>query len=220
MLTVNQLFSGPVAESLPTSISAFPHHRERSGSISSFAYYAGEDEVENLENEDSYLSDFSAAYWAEADARLENGHFDDSLGDESEGSLLLSRSQSTDEYSLSRRTSFQSRASARSRLIRRDSLLSSTSGGFGPRTSQKVYMASEDLTIVIAGFRNSRLGTIFYNFSCVFTVGLAYLFLRWLPKLRIRLIGIRCPLSECDWVVVEVRNGCDMHTSQSTSRTD
>ena len=221
MLTVNQLFSGPVAESLPTSISAFAHNRERTSSLSSFAYYAAqEEEVEILDNGDSCLGDFSAAHWPEADAYLENDHFDDSLADDSEGSLLLSRRQSADEYSWSRRASVQSRASARSRLVRRDSLLSCTSGGFGPRTSQKVYIASEDLTIVIAGFRTSRPGMMFYNFSCVFSAGLAYLLLRWLPKLRIRIIGIRCPLSECDWVVVEVCNGCDRHTPQSTSRTD
>lgn len=70
--------------------------------------------------------------------------------------------------------------------------------------SQKIYMSSEDLTIAIAGFRTGHLRSFVYNLLCVLSLGTAYLLLRWLPKWRIRLLGIPTPLCECNWVVVEV----------------
>lgn len=79
------------------------------------------------------------------------------------------------------------------------------------RVSQKLYIASEDLTIVIAGFNTSLLGYIAYLTLCVATAGLAYLLLRWMPRWRIRLVGSSAKLSSCAWVVIEVRcNGGDV----------
>lgn len=65
-------------------------------------------------------------------------------------------------------------------------------------------MVSEDLTIVIAGFRTSKPGYAAYVFLCVTTLGLAYLLLRWLPRWQVKLIGEPCPLHDCEWVVLEV----------------
>ncbi|KAJ0305094.1 hypothetical protein Brms1b_010927 [Colletotrichum noveboracense] len=42
----DELFSGPMAESLPTSVSAFSHRRPRADSTTSFAYYQDEDDLE------------------------------------------------------------------------------------------------------------------------------------------------------------------------------
>lgn len=38
-----QLYSGPIAESLPSSISAFSHRRSRADSTTSFIYYEGDE---------------------------------------------------------------------------------------------------------------------------------------------------------------------------------
>lgn len=90
-----------------------------------------------------------------------------------------------------------------SRLLRTDSGRTEASGrGYG-RASQKLYMVNEDLTIVIAGFRTSRVGYAAYIFLCIATFGLAYLLLRWIPRWQVKLIGKSCPLRECEWVVLE-----------------
>lgn len=75
----------------------------------------------------------------------------------------------------------------------------------GGRISQKIYIVTEDLTIVISGFATSLFGYVVYISLCVLTCGIAYLVLRWLPRWRVRLTGVHAPLKECSWVVVEVR---------------
>lgn len=72
------------------------------------------------------------------------------------------------------------------------------------RLTQKVYIVSEDLTIVIAGFSTSSTGLALYSLLCVITLGFAYILLRWLPRWRVRLIGKPTPLRLCQWVAVEV----------------
>lgn len=64
-------------------------------------------------------------------------------------------------------------------------------------------MVNEDLTIVIAGFRTSRLGMALYVLACILTGGLAYLLFRWLPRWYVAVLGRPHPLRECDWVVIE-----------------
>lgn len=73
------------------------------------------------------------------------------------------------------------------------------------RLNQKIYIASEDLTVVFAGFTTSTIGLIVYVTLCIFTLGSAYLLFRWLPRLRVRLVGKPTPLRKCKWVAVEVR---------------
>ena len=73
------------------------------------------------------------------------------------------------------------------------------------RISQQIYIAAEDLTIVVAGFTTSRVGYAIYLAACFLTFGIGWLVLRWLPRWRVRLTGKATPLAECDWVVVEVR---------------
>ncbi|KAJ2900185.1 hypothetical protein MKZ38_002544 [Zalerion maritima] len=202
----DELFSGPMAESLPTSTSAFAHQRQRSDSVTTFSYY-DEDQDPESPDDDAYLSDFSAAHfpphaqdWEQQDG---DAQFDDSFEDESEESGLPSRRQSINNYDPNRRSSLLSRGSVQARLLRRDSLISSTSAGVDGRKSQKVYMSSDDFTIVIAGFRTDRLRSVLYNMLCISSVGTAYLLFRWLPRWRIRFLGVKSPLYECKWVAVE-----------------
>lgn len=72
------------------------------------------------------------------------------------------------------------------------------------RLNQKIYIASEDLTIVFAGFSTSFAGYLIYTTLCVLTFGFAYLLLRWLPRWRVGLIGRPTPLRKCQWVAIEV----------------
>ncbi|RMD41460.1 hypothetical protein DV735_g3675, partial [Chaetothyriales sp. CBS 134920] len=75
--------------------------------------------------------------------------------------------------------------------------------GDGGNFSQKLYIEAEDLTMVIAGFTTSSLGVLVYTLICLVTAGIGYLVFRWIPRWRVRLVGVPAPLRKCGWVVVE-----------------
>jgi hypothetical protein len=187
----DEVFGGPMAESVPTSLSSFAHRggRGRADSTASFTYYQ-DDEDENLpstsEDDSAILDEESALDYSQDDSTdLEAGDMDD----------------------IRRTSSAYSRASVHDHLLRRDSGRTEGSNfDRGHRTSQKIYVVMEDLTIVVAGFRTSTLGGVLYAMICVLTLGLGWLLLRWLPRLHVRLVGKPSPLGECSWVVIEVRS--------------
>jgi cation-transporting ATPase 13A2 len=192
----DELFSGPIAESLPTSTSAFAHHRRRADSIASFSYY-------NEEDDNSGLLDLDD----ERRSSIDPGDFPvfDGASDDDEDMDALEEGHLRDDYALHRRQSGVSITSASARLLRSDSMATATSGRLsGGRTSQKIYLPNEDMTIVVAGFSDSAPALWAYHFLCVLTFGLFYLVLRWLPRWYIRFVGKPCALGECEWVVVEV----------------
>jgi cation-transporting ATPase 13A2 len=183
----DEMFAGPMGESVPTSVSSFAHRRQRADSTTSFTYYPNDEEEEPLppsENDSAILDDESELHFEEdSSADLEAG-----------------------ELSTMRRTSSGcSRNSVHDRLLRSDSARTEGSVlGRGHRSSQKIYIVNEDLTIVVAGFQTSRLGFSIYLTICLVTFGLGYLLLRWLPRWQVRLVGSQCPLRDCTWVVIEV----------------
>lgn len=188
-----------MAESLPTSLSAFSHRRQRADSTASFAYY---NEEEN-EPERRILYDEDGVMPFDIDETP----FDIQEDGEESSELELENGNSYDDYAMHRRSSTlsrMSRTSVHARLIRSDSGVTDASGLGHSRVSQKLHMVSEDLTIVIAGFRTSKPGYAAYLFICIATLGLAYLLLRWLPRWQVKLIGEPCPLHDCQWVVLEV----------------
>lgn len=128
---------------------------------------------------------------------------DDGDDDEYESSDRDYRISHEDDVIHHRRSSTYSRSSVHARLLRRDS--DATVGSFmhRGRTTQKIYMVNEDLTIVVAGFRTSGIGSAIYMLLCVLTCGIAYLLFRWLPRWYVGLLGKACPLRECDWVIIE-----------------
>ena len=92
-------------------------------------------------------------------------------------------------------------------LTRRASGRSGTSGmRVEARKSQKLYVVSEDITFVMAGFTTSRIGFAVYLGLCICTLGLAYLALRWLPRWKVNIVGTPAALRECSWLVIEVRS--------------
>jgi cation-transporting P-type ATPase 13A2 len=184
-----------MSESFPTSTSAFAHRRPRADSNVSFTYY---DDERHSEEEDSETWE----EWAEEDALLEDARQSEDPAAYGDGSDDL---ELGDRHSTRRKSSVFSRSSIGAPLLRRTSTESNWSDArrSGGRTSQKAYIATEDLTIVIAGFRTSPIRLGLYFAICVLTGGLGYLLLRWLPRWRVRLIGYPAPLRECHWVAVE-----------------
>ncbi|KAK4127694.1 hypothetical protein N657DRAFT_641704 [Parathielavia appendiculata] len=192
----DEVFAGPMAESLPTSVSAFSHRRARADSTASFSFYQDEDESE--ERGETFAPDDRRPLVGD----LDELPFEEDL-EEQEDSIDMERTSNYNDHVFLRRTSTQSRGSVRSRLLRRDSGVSAGSGHSGNRCSQKVYMVNEDLYIVIAGFRTSQTGLAIYALLCLVTGGLAWLVFRWLPRWHVKLVGKQASLRDCQWVVVE-----------------
>lgn len=196
-----QVFSGPMSESVPTSVSAFSHRRHRadsSASLTSFAFYDEDQESEDGLQEDAI---------AEEDGEYE-GYTVEEIEEMEAG--ISSHSSESVSPSPSRRRSSASSRSRKSQdkrpLLRRHSSAGSAGSGIdwrGRRTVQKIYIMTEDLTIVVAGFKTSPIGYGIYAILCAATFGLAWLLFRWLPRWRVWLTGRSTPLKECDWIVVE-----------------
>lgn len=168
---------------MPTSITSFAHRRSRASSAASFTYFPDEEDTQLPSDEEAVLD------WEEDE------RYDEESVDLESGELAPIR----------RTSSAYSRASIGDRLLRSDSARTEGSkGNRGCRVSQKIYILTEDLTIVVTGFRTNMVGFAIYITMCIITFGLGYLLLRWLPRLKVRLIGSSTPLSECNWVVIEV----------------
>ncbi|KAI1636923.1 hypothetical protein F4809DRAFT_641003 [Biscogniauxia mediterranea] len=191
----DELYSGPVAESLPTSLSAFSHRRQRADSVTSFTYY----------NEDDDEQEPHRLYDGEGPLSFDIDEIPFELEDNEEASsgAELDNESAYQDYAMRRRSSTLSRSSVHARLLRTESAKTDASGRAYGRLTQKLHMVNEDLTIVIAGFRTSKPGYLVYIFLCIATLGLAYLVFRWLPRWQVRLIGEACPLRESQWVVLE-----------------
>ncbi|KAF8477462.1 P-type ATPase-like protein [Kalaharituber pfeilii] len=186
----HEVFSGPMSESLPSSVSTFAHRRRsRADSTASFTFF------QDMNNEqlgwpgqdhESVLADGSddEYEYAPSEADLETGGF--------EGT------------SIRRKSSQLRRDSVEDPLLERRDSIKSDSGYRGTkRSTQKIYIMTEDLTIVAAGFTTSRVGSIILIVLSIATFGAVYLLTRWIPKWRIRLVGKPAPLQSCDWIVIE-----------------
>ena len=182
-----QLFSGPISESVPTSVTSFAYQRprQRAGSIVSFTYF--QDEGESPEYSDEAVEDVSD----DDDLLMVNGHRDLEAGIRSPARRKSSEidHDGPDEPLLRRHDSHRS-----------DTQEHEDGGNF----SQKFYIENEDLTMVVAGFTTSTVGYAAYITICCMTAGIGYLVFRWFPRWRISMIGIPTPLKQCTWTVVEV----------------
>lgn len=72
---------------------------------------------------------------------------------------------------------------------------------------QIVDFPQEDLQILITGYSTNTKGLIIYALLCVFSLGLAYLLLRWIPRWRVELLGIPTNLAKSKWLVIEDQYG-------------
>jgi cation-transporting P-type ATPase 13A2 len=176
-----------MSESIPTSITGFAHRRGRADSITSFTYFQEDSEAPEWP-EEAIVADDSD----EVDILDASDHHRDLEA----GSISSKR----------RKFSDRSRGSVDQPLLKRTDSTQSDTRALEARGnfSQKLYIITEDLTIVVAGFTTSTIGLAAYMAICVCTMGLAYLLLRWLPRWRTNLIGSPSPLKACSWVVIEV----------------
>ncbi|KAJ5048337.1 hypothetical protein NUH16_006835 [Penicillium rubens] len=183
----NEVFDGPISESIPSSVVSFAHRRDRAGSTVSFTYFQDEEDFAEWSNEDEDVVDEEG----EDDEESLHGIRDPDL--ESARGSFVSKRMST------------SRDSVEHPLLSR--YLSASSYGrdrrSGSRLNQKVYIASEDLTAVFAGFSTSSGGFAVYIALCILTGGFAWLLFRWLPRWRVKLIGKATPIGKCQWVAIE-----------------
>lgn len=213
----DDIFSGPVSESVPTSTTGFLHRRERAGSTTSFQYYDEDEEMDDdswmeeeaiLDDEENALDHGEVEGQYEERFEDQNGYHEEETNGEGRRSRRPSSKKRRKSSQLSRGSSRPSMQSPRAPLLRNSSTGSRGSNASGDgssdRKTQKLYIQSEDLTIVIAGFDTSVFGFAVYITICILTFGLAYLLFRWLPSWRVRLIGRAAPLGRCGWVVIEV----------------
>ena len=179
-----------MSESVPSSVTGFAHRRSRADSVASFTYFQEDDESPEWSEDQVAVDD------DEPDVDNVKQVEEDPDYDLESASLSPKR----------RKSSGLSRASVDRPLLHRHN--SSKSGAIfdaGARYSQKIYVVSEDLTIVVAGFTTKSFGLVLYFGICALSLGLGFLVLRWLPRWRVRLTGSVRPLRDCDWVVIEVR---------------
>ena len=184
-----QVFAGAMSESIPSSTTGFAHRRSRADSTASFTYL--EDTVESSESSN----------WPDDEAVEDQSGDDDDYADHVDGAI--NSGPSSPER---RKSSGFSRLSVEDPLLYRHDSSKTEASGFSNdgRTIQKIYIVTEDLTVVFAGFTTSRVGYTIYLFICVATLGLGYLLFRWLPRLRVRLVGSPRSLKNCSWVAIEV----------------
>lgn len=177
-----------MSESIPSSITGFAHRRSRADSTVSFTYMQNGEGSPEWTEEDEAVTDQS----------------DEELQDAEEANEFDSSSRSTSLEG--RKYSGVSRVSIEDPLLRRyDSTRTDLSSfGRGGRSNQKIYIVTEDLTILVSGFVTSLAGYACYLALCILSCGLAYLLFRWLPRWRVRLVGEHKLLRDCSWVAVEV----------------
>jgi cation-transporting ATPase 13A2 len=176
-----------MSESVPSSVTGFANRRSRADSVASFTYFEEDDDSPEYPSDEAIID--------ESDDELDGTRKSDY--DLESGSTSPTR----------RKSSGYSRISAEDPLLyRHDSTMTDASGyARHNRTNQKIYVVTEDLTLVVAGFKTKPLGFAMYIILCTITLGLCYLLLRWLPRWRVWLTGSPKPLRSCSWVVVEVR---------------
>lgn len=175
-----------MSESVPSSVTGFAHRHTRSDSVASFAYFEEDDETPE------YLSDEEIV--------------DESDEETDINAQAVGGVESDGLSSPRRQSSGYSRASVEDALLYRHDSTKTDVSAFGrsSRRSQKIYVVTEDLTIVVAGFSTRPLGLAIYILLCTVSFGIAYLLFRWLPHWRVALVGSPISLQDCTWVVVEV----------------
>ncbi|KAJ5610075.1 hypothetical protein N7510_006794 [Penicillium lagena] len=150
----NEVFDGPISESIPSSVVSFAHRRARKDSTVSFTYFQDEEDFAEWPPEDavdmaSEAEDMSVDGFGDADLESARSSFVSKRLSQSRDSVehpLLSRHLSASSYGRDRRT--------------------------GARLNQKIYITSEDLTAVFAGFSTSVTGFALYVALCILTGGL------------------------------------------------
>ncbi|PLN75904.1 hypothetical protein BDW42DRAFT_179820 [Aspergillus taichungensis] len=175
----DEVFDGPISESIPSSVVSFSNRRSRKNSSISFTYLQDEGEHAESSIEDAM----------DTRSEIDRMSFDTSAPNDDSGSKVSSPRGSVEEPLLPRRLSSDS---SHGQTRRRDA-----------RLNHKIHIESEDLTVVVAGFSTDLTGLLIYGVLCILTLGLACLVFRWFPRWRVRLVGRPTRLQTCQWVAIE-----------------
>ncbi len=190
-----------MSESVPSSLTGFTHRRSRADSVTSFTYFQ-----EDQESPD--WPEYEEVFLEQDEEDLDTGkQFEDDV-------------ESVETPPKRRKSSGHSRMSVEDPLLSRHDSTRTDASIFGQsnRTSQKIYVVTEDLTIVVAGFSTRVIGFIAYIAICTLTLGLGYLVFRWIPPWRVWLTGTPKPLRQCTWVVIEVRLSSSWERSKAAAK--
>lgn len=180
----DKMFSGPATDTQHSSAGSFSHRRPRASTSGSFHFFHvsdtyGDQRWDHETNAHAVESDDESTYGA-----------DDSLDDlEANRRRKNLHIRDTIEDPLLQRT--ESQMTAGSRFKENGS------------TTQQFRIESEDLEIVVGGFRTRTVGRLVYYAISVLTLGIGWLALRWFPKWRIGLLGKATPFCEAEWLVIE-----------------
>ncbi|KAL8633948.1 hypothetical protein Q9189_000193 [Teloschistes chrysophthalmus] len=135
--------AGPISESVPSSITGFAHARLRANSRASFTYMQGDEESSDE---------------ADEEAVVDQEHDEPFMIDRARAVESSSRYISLER----RKSSGHSRKSAEDPLLGHRASMRTDQSDWeqGGRISQKIYIVTEDLTIVISGFATSLFGYV------------------------------------------------------------
>ncbi|KAL9065242.1 MAG: hypothetical protein Q9161_008364 [Pseudevernia consocians] len=141
-----EVFAGPISESVPSSVTGFAHRRSRADSVASFTYFQEDDETPEWSEDQAIMDE------EEEDTDFAKQPGED-VGYDLESGIISSQR---------RKSSGFSKSTAEEPLLHRhDSTKTDVSGlGREARSSQKIYVVSEDLTVVVAGFTTNPVGLI------------------------------------------------------------
>lgn len=202
----DEIFSGPTHDLIPSSYSSFHQHshhgRMRRDSMQS--------SLSHTESVHSLSSDRQGSYRPRHDSfsffsptEIENAEGASTVyGDDDDGSIeVFSRTSSPEAEERVHQTYYDDDDSQVE-----EPLLDENMDEFvyrAVRHVQRYYISEEDMRIVCAGYKRSRVRRFCYIALCICTLGIAYLILRWFPRWRIAFIASRCPLGNCDLMMVE-----------------
>jgi len=175
------IFDGPSASSLPTSVTNFAHRGSRTS-------IADEERPTRFFAED--FDSEAEEVLTEIDPEEEDRHSMISSR-MSEASSVAVASTPDVEFPLIRKSTDQ-----------RSDGEYSVKG----RITQKVYLADEDMIVLMSGFHIKTYALWIYRVLSVVTLGLFYLLMRWIPRWRLKFLAEPTPLSEAQYVVVEVHS--------------
>ncbi len=184
-------------------MTGFAHRRPRADSIASFTYFQDDNESPEGSVDQAIIDD-------EGEEPELGKQLEEELRYDLGSSLTSPHRRKSSGFSI---------ASIEDHLLDRYDSTKTDASGFahGTRISQKIYVFTEDLTVVVAGFSTTPIWFLIYIGFCIVSLGLGYLLLRWLPRWRVQLIGTPKSLRECDWVVVEVTCPCCRTTLKVTA---
>lgn len=84
------------------------------------------------------------------------------------------------------------------------------------KSRQQVYLSEEDTLIRFTGYRTLMGNQIIYSIMCCLTLGVLYLFGRWLPRFRLKWVCKEVDFENAEFIMIENQWG-DLHKEKTTT---